>query len=221
MADERATIETIAPNVEDAVARGLFELGLNEDEVDVEVLDEGRPGERDARVRLTARRAPGAAAETQAERTARETLQELLSKMKIRARVAAYWGESAEPGDEKPLVLNVRGDDLGQLIGRRGETLAALQYIVRVIVAKQMGAYLNVVVDVEGYKSRREQQLRQIAQRMAEQATARGRTVVLEPMPPNERRLIHVALRDHPGVRTESVGEGDNRKVTIVPKKQD
>jgi spoIIIJ-associated protein len=153
------------------------------------------------------------------ERNAQEFLSELLSKMGVNATVAMHWDEPAEPGDNPALVLNVQGDDLSELIGRRGETLAALQYITRISVAKHAGQLVNVVVDVEGYKARREQQLRRMAQRMAEQAVARGRTVVLEPMPPNERRLVHLALRDNPDVTTESVGEGDRRKVTIVPKK--
>jgi spoIIIJ-associated protein len=160
----------------------------------------------------------GAMAEAEIERLARETLEELLGKMRIKARVEARWEPASEPGDSPPLVLNVLGDDLTLLIGRRGETLSALQYVMRSIVGRQAGELVNVVVDVEGYKARREQQLRRLAQRMAEQAVARGRTVVLEPMPPNERRLIHLELRDHPDVRTESVGDGDRRKVTIVPK---
>lgn len=160
----------------------------------------------------------GASAEADLERQARETLEELLAKMKVQADVTAQWGQPSEPGESAPLMLDVRGDDLSQLIGWRGETLTALQYITRVIVAKQVGRLVNVVVDVEGYKARREQQLRRLAERMAEQALAHGRTVVLEPMPASERRLVHIALRDHPGVRTESVGEGERRKVTIVPK---
>ena len=159
-----------------------------------------------------------AEAEAALEQTARETLEELLAKMRVKARVETHWDEAAAPGESPPLVLNVMGDDLTLLIGRRGETLAALQSVTRAIVARQAGDQINVVVDVEGYKARREQQLRRLAQKMAEQAVTRGRTVVLEPMPPNERRLIHLALRDHPDVRTESVGEGERRKVTIVPK---
>jgi spoIIIJ-associated protein len=159
-----------------------------------------------------------APAEAGIERVARETLEELLAQMRVKAQVELRWEEASEPGESRTLVLNVLGDDLTLLIGRRGETLSALQYITRAIVARQSGEPINIVVDVEGYKYRREQQLRRLAQRMAEQAVARGRTVVLEPMPPNERRLIHLALRDNPDVRTESVGEGDRRKVTIVPK---
>lgn len=151
-------------------------------------------------------------------RVARQCLIELLGKMKVKADVRASWGAPEEIGEAPQLMLDVQGDDLGMLIGRKGETLAALQYIVRLIISKQLNQAVSLAVDVEGYRQRREQQLRRMAQRMAEQAVQRGRTMTLEPMPANERRIIHLELRDHPGVRTESVGEGDRRKVTIIPK---
>ena len=133
----------------------------------------------------------------------------------------ASWGEPDEPGDPRPMLLDIRGDDLGGLIGRKGETLAALQYITRLIVGKELGDYLPIVVDVEGYRARRERQLRQLARRMAEQAVERGRTMTLEPMSPAERRIIHLELRDHQRVFTESIGEGENRKVTVVPRRSE
>ncbi len=151
-------------------------------------------------------------------RLARQSLEELLAKMKIAASVQARWGAPDEAGEDPSLLLDVLGDDLGALIGRKGETLAALQYIARLIISKQLNTSVNLMVDVEGYRQRREQQLRRMAQRMAEQALQRQRTLTLEPMPANERRIIHLELRDHPAVRTESVGEGDRRKVTIIPK---
>ncbi|MBF8283093.1 MAG: hypothetical protein HW378_2008 [Anaerolineales bacterium] len=149
---------------------------------------------------------------------ARQSLEELLAKMKIKAEVRASWGAPQEPGEAPQLLLDVQGNDLGMLIGRKGETLAALQYIVRLIISKQLNQAVSLAVDVEGYRQRREQQLRRMAQRVAEQAVQRGRTMTLEPMPANERRIIHLELRDHLAVRTESVGEGDRRKVTIIPK---
>jgi spoIIIJ-associated protein len=138
----------------------------------------------------------------------------------VRATVSASWGEATtgEFAEEAPILLDVTGEDLDGLIGRKGETLAALQYILRLILSKQMGEGVDVVVDVEGHKRRREEQLRRMALRLAEQATQRGRTMSLEPMPANERRIVHLALRDHPDVRTESIGDGPHRKVTIVPK---
>ncbi len=211
-------IEIIAPDMEQAVARGLQDLGLLRDEVNVEVLDEGDSSEgRQVRVRLTVRDLESEAEDSDVA-ASRQVLQELLDKMRIRAHVSALWGEAASEDEERPLLLDVHGDDLGMLIGRKGETLAALQYIVRLIVNKQLNTMLNIVVDVEGYKQRREQQLTRLANRLAEQAAQRGQTMTLEPMPANERRIIHITLRDHPQVTTESVGEGSSRKVTIIPK---
>lgn len=218
MSDTPTSIEVTGANVDDAVAQGLFELGVEEDEVDIEVLDEGDPEtEKPASVRLVVRpvtRQP----EDEAIAGARTALQELLTKLRVRGRVAARWGEAADETEEQPLMLNVEGDDLGMLIGHKGETLASLQYITRVIAAKRLGKSVNVVVDVEKYKERREEQLRRLAKRLADQAVQQGRTMSLEPMPANERRVIHLALRDRTDVTTESVGEGRARKVTIVPK---
>jgi spoIIIJ-associated protein len=217
MTENRTFIEIIALNVEEAVARGLAELGVEEEHVDVEVLDKGNPDEgRQARVRLTV-----VDDEDQPEdntvSVARSTLQELLAQMHVRARVAARWAEAVDD-EERPLVLNVQGDDLGMLIGHKGETLSALQYLARVLIAKRMTRALNVVVDVENYKIRREEQLRRLARRIADQAVQQGRTVSLEPMPPNERRIIHLTLRDRTDVTTESVGDGRARKVTVIPR---
>jgi len=118
----------------------------------------------------------------------------------------------------RPLVLDVRGPDTDVLVGYRGETLAALQRITRLIVGREMAGRVRLVVDVDGFKARREQSLRRLAQRMAEQAVRSGHTAVLEPMSPYERRIVHIALREHPQVTTQSVGEGDRRKVTIIPR---
>jgi spoIIIJ-associated protein len=218
MSENRTYLEVIAPDVDEAMARALFELGVERDEVDVEVLDEGSLGEnRQARVRVAIRPAQP---EDETLATARKALQALLEKMRMRGRVTASWGEAADPDEERPILLDVQGDDLGALIGHKGETLAALQTVTRLIVGKQLTQNVNVVVDVEGYKSRREQQLKQLARRMADQAVQRGRTLSFEPMPANERRIIHLALRDHPDVTTESVGEGHARKVTVAPKRK-
>lgn len=153
-----------------------------------------------------------------AEQVARDTLAELLHHMKIVGRIEAHWSEPAEPGAAPTLVLDVFGDDLGILIGRRGETLDALQMITRLIVSRELQRRINLIVDVENYRVRREHTLRQLAQRMAQQAVQRRRRVSLEPMPAYERRIVHMELRNHPQVITESVGEGDQRKVTIIPR---
>lgn len=145
----------------------------------------------------------------------KSTINELLEKMGIVAEVSAFWGDKDEKSRIRPLHIDITGSDLSILIGRRGETLTALQYISRLIVGKELRRPVAIVIDVEGYRSRRERQLRQLARRMAHQTIERGRSMSLEPMPPNERRIVHIELRDHPEVYTESVGEGDRRKVTI------
>lgn len=140
----------------------------------------------------------------------------LLYHMGLQAQVSAHYGEPRE--DRRPIMVDVRGGDLGILIGRRGQTLDAFQYVSALMVGKQTGQFIQLIVDVEGHRDRREQQLRQLARRMAEQVLKTGRKLTLEPMRASERRIIHMELRDHPAVMTESVGEDPYRKVTIVPK---
>jgi spoIIIJ-associated protein len=154
------------------------------------------------------------------ERLGQELLGDMLKLMGIRASVESMLGyELADEGQEPPTVLNITGDDLGILIGRRGETLRALQYLVRLMVSHRIKRWTDLVVDVEHYRVRRRQALESLANRVAERVVQTGRTQALEPMPPYERRLVHIALRNHPDVKTQSVGEGERRKVTIVPKK--
>ncbi len=132
--------------------------------------------------------------------------------------MAAVYRSPEDGSDEQVVLVNVEGNDLSILIGRRSETLNALQYIASLIVCKRLDRWIPLMIDVQGYRARRERQLRQIARRMADQAVHTGRRQVLEPMPANERRLIHLELRDHPQVATESVGDEPNRKVTIFLK---
>lgn len=150
---------------------------------------------------------------------AAQLLQGMLDRMDVRAKVQVveYRGV-LDDGQDPPLVLNIGGEDLGILIGRRAETLAALQYLVRLMVNHRVHHWVNLVVDVEGYKARREEQLVRLAERMAERAASTGRAVALEAMPPRERRIVHITLRNHPQVTTQSVGEGEQRKVTIIPR---
>jgi len=154
----------------------------------------------------------------QIQETARQALAGLLAHMSIKAEVIVKppTGLLAEESRPKPIVLDIEGEDLGVLIGRRGETLAALQYLVRLIVNHKTRRWVNIVVDVEGYKERRERQLRQLAERTAERVASTQKSVVLEPMPAYERRIIHLTLREHPQVTTHSIGEGENRKVMIL-----
>jgi len=156
--------------------------------------------------------------DSEAVRAAHDTVVELVQRLGLEAQVTAEWGEKDPKARIRPLLVDVQGDDLGILIGRGGETLTALQYISRLIVAKELQRPVAVVIDIEGYRARREEQLDRLAQKMAAQAAELDRTMELEPMPPNERRIIHVALRDNPAVTTESIGEGSSRKVTIIPK---
>jgi spoIIIJ-associated protein len=244
MSEMEHTVEATGSDVEAAIAAGLEKLAVGRDAVEVEVLDEGSRGvfglgAREARVRLTVKPqppsqppaeqpAPSAAEpekvaaepeEPERDETelARGALLELLALMGIEAQIDVREAEAA-PGEKTPLVFDVRGPDVSVLIGRRGETLAALQHIARLIVGQETTSRADLIVDVDGYKARREQSLRQLAERLAEQAVRTRRRVVLEPMPPHERRIVHLALRDHPSVTTESIGERDRRKVTIIPK---
>lgn len=148
-------------------------------------------------------------------------LRELLTLMDMEsAQVDVRRAEPAEDEREAPLVFNVHGPGADALIGYHGKTLAALQHITRLIVGRELGGRAWLVVDVEGFRARREKSLHRLAQRMAEQAVRTDHTVVLEPMPPHERRIVHLALRDHSRVETQSVGEGNRRKVTIIPRRQ-
>ena len=166
--------------------------------------------------------APAPVAESQPEHDAlldhtESVVSKLLHLLNLEAQVSAHYG-SAERDGRRNIHVDIRGKDLSVLIGRRSETLVAFQYIASLIVGKETEQFIQLVVDVEGYRDRREKQLVQMAMRMAEQVIKSGRRQTLEPMPSSERRVIHIALRDHPAVRTESTGEEPYRKVVIFPK---
>jgi spoIIIJ-associated protein len=268
MSQNRTSLEIIAPTVDEAVSKGLTELGLSRDRVEVDILDEGNRGlfgigTRQARIRLSILEpsevpqpgrsfeapppptpvvekpveAPAEAQPAPAEETFQEspqqeiseddtdvmelaeaTVQELLERMGVQADVNTSIADEEDNRGRRPVLINIIGSDLSILIGRQTETLNALQYITTLIVGKELGRSVSLIVDVEGYRQRREQQLRQLARRMADQAVKTGRRQVLEPMPANERRIIHIELREIPEVETESVGEEPRRKVTILPK---
>ena len=116
-------------------------------------------------------------------------------------------------------VIDLSGEDSGLLIGRRGQTLQALQFLVTLIVRNKLGEDVRVVLDVENYRQRRESSLRDMAAKVASRVAQTQRSITLEPMPPADRRIIHTSLAQHPEVRTESAGEGENRKVTIMPRR--
>ncbi len=153
---------------------------------------------------------------------AREVMEGLLRAMHLTgARVEV---ERAEPGpnedQEPPLVIDVKGPGTDILIGSDGEVLSAFQYIARLLVGRSMHCWVHVVVDVQGYKAQRADRLRDLAHRMADQAADTDCAVILQPMPPHERRVVHVALCDDPRVTTESIYEGDRRRVTILPEEE-
>lgn len=264
------SLDVSAKTIDEAIEHGLAQLGLSREQVDIEIIKEGKRGvfglgSEDAQVRLTVREpvlvphipqadtAPPEAAAESAEppsppeseapaeisgspqvssqqepisdtgesvgEIAKKCLSDLLRLMGIQAEVTVRTAtDLAEPGETPPTVLDITGNDLGILIGRRSETLRALQYMVRLIVSKKMRSWQPIIVDVESYRVRRHRSLHQMAERMAERAVATGRRVVLEAMPAYERRIIHIALKDHPKVFTKSIGGEDNRKVTIIPK---
>jgi spoIIIJ-associated protein len=149
-------------------------------------------------------------AERSAITTAQEVLQEMLRLMGVEATVEITMGSETSK-------LNVKGDDLGVLIGRRGEKLASLQHLVNLIVAKREGQWHRIAVDVENYRGRREEQLRDVADRAAKRVAQSGKIIQLEPMPAVERRIVHMALVENPRVRTQSVGVEPNRRIVVLP----
>ena len=245
MREDAEGVEVVGRTIDEAVQKGLEVLGLPRDKVEVEIVSDGartvlgfRAGSVRVRVmprRVTAQPLPVPPAPEEEEdeefeeaeqpsalpddptgeaAAARTTLNELLLRMGIRARIDV----AAASGDE-PLRLNVSGKNLGMLIGRRGDTLAAIQYLTRLMVSHQLQRWVNLVVDVDEYRRKREETLNRLALRMADVAKESGRVQELEPMPASERRIVHLALREHPGVSTQSTGEGESRRVTIVPGK--
>ena len=144
-------------------------------------------------------------------------ISKMLHLLNLEAQVSANYGPTERDG-RRNIHVDIRGNDLSVLIGRRSETLSAFQYIASLIVGKEEQQFVQLTVDVEGYRDRREKQLIQMAKRMADQVAKSGRRQTLEPMPSGERRIIHIALRDHPEVKTESTGEEPYRKVMIIPK---
>ena len=199
--------------VEEALQQALAELGLKREEVEVTVVQRGRAGllglgAQEALVRVRPRPS------TDVEAKARDVLEEILGIM----RVAATVHPTPPPpglGPPAPVALDIRGKDLGFLIGRLGQTLASLQYLVNVTIAHQLKSETPIWVDVEGYKRRRHENLQNLAQRLAEQVRRTGRSVTLEPMPPHERRVVHLALAQFPDLTTQSIGEGVSRQVVI------
>jgi len=238
----REGVEATGRTLEEAIENALSQLGLSRDQVHIEVISPGRPGilgigAEEARVRVVPLEAYTPPGEEEAEEgvvvkdpsapevaKAVEYLQDILRLLGLRTRVTVRAPETPADGyGRSSAVLDVygeEGEDLGILIGRRGSTLAALQHIVNVMINRQFGTRVIVTVDVEGYKRRREESLRNLAHRLAEKVKQTGRAVTLEPMPPAERRIVHLALVDDPDVVTSSIGNGEARKVIISPRRR-
>ena len=292
------SLEYIAANADEAINKGLTELNVTRDEVDIEILDNGSKGifgigARQARVRMTVKAdslrasilkdeeaaapAPAPVEETVPEekpapapkkepkpaapkaapkkepkpapkaepvvvieepdeddeagavegdevvneetlKIASNVVRDLLEKMRVKATIQSKIGEAADEVDSRVIMIDIMGDDLSFLIGRHSEVLHSLQYITSLIVGREVGHWVPLLIDVQGYRERRERQLRQMAARMADQVAKTGRRISLEPMTATERRIIHLALRDNSQITTESIGEEPNRKVVIYPK---
>lgn len=156
--------------------------------------------------------------ETQLLPFSEAVVNKMLDLMHLEATATARYDDPDREG-RKSVCVEVKGTDLGVLIGRRGETINAFQRIAALIVSKEMSRWVRLSIDVEGHRNRREQQLRRMAKRLADQVAKTGRRQSLEPMPANERRIVHMELQNHPDVVTNSVGEDPQRKVMIEPKK--
>jgi spoIIIJ-associated protein len=227
------TQDAVEVEILDEGARGVFGLGAREARVRLTVkteeplaANEETPAvvaAEDVPVEISVpelRAEPEDTSEEDLEATlGRDTLLELVSLMGMEnMQVDVRRAEPAPDEKNPPLVFDIHGPEAEELVGRRGDTLAALQRIARLIVGRELSTQVRFVVDVGGFKERRKDTLCRLAKQLAKQAVDTDRTIVLEPMPPQERRVVHLALRDDPTVSTESVGEGDRRKVTIVPR---
>ena len=206
------TMETTAKTPEEAIEIALKELDVERAEVEVDVVSRGKSGilgigSEPARVRVTVLDKP-----PDVVRVTSEILDNLISKLGVSAIATLKQVEREDLGGP---VFEIEGDDSGLLIGRRGETLRALQFIVKFIASRKLETRANLMIDVEGYQERRDQALVTLAERVAQRVVSSRRSITLEPMPPSERRVVHMALANHSSVETESVGTGDGRQVSV------
>lgn len=201
------SIEIKAKTVDEAILNGLSELGLGIDQVDVEILQEGKGFlglGRSALIRLTEKQTLTGDAE--------QFLNELFSKMGVQATASAT-------EEEKSIKIDIAGDSTGILIGRRGETLDSLQYLTSLVVNKGTQEYKRITLDTENYRAKREETLVALANRIASKVARTGKRVVLEPMNPYERRILHATLHNHDKVETVSEGEEPFRRVVVRRKR--
>jgi spoIIIJ-associated protein len=229
------SIEIRARTVAEAVELALAQLGKDRDEVAIAVLDSGEASD-EALVRVTVvdddedepaeaqAAAPTAESSDDVGVIARGILEDLLERMDIHAYVTAVLTRvPGQKGDiEETVTLHIEGADeeaMGLLIGRRGDTLRSLQFLLNLLVSRRVQKWPQVVVDVGNYRQRRQESLEGLARRMAERVRQTGRPIMLEPMAAYERRIVHLALREDKSIYTESSGDGENRKIVIYPSK--
>jgi spoIIIJ-associated protein len=210
--------------VEEATKKALTRLNVGLDGVEITVINPGKSGilglgAEDALISVKLIETDTGNENTELK-VARTILENLLDKMGVAAKIEVQSPPSMvdEDGMDNPFVLNLTGEDMGGLIGRRGQTLDALQYLLRLMFARQTKSKIPLMLDIEGYKQRRFEDLKTLALNVADQVKAKRSSVRLEPMPPFERRIVHMALANDPDVETESIGEGEARKVVISPK---
>jgi spoIIIJ-associated protein len=203
-------IEITAATIEQAIEKAEAQLRLSRDQFEVEVIREAKSGilgvgGREAVVKVT----PITLPKEDAVKRVAEILDTLLELLGIRGKVEVL-------SNELLLALDIKGEDLGILIGRRGQTLASLEYITKLVVVGRLKAWIPLTVDVGGYKKRRRDSLQRLALYLAEQVKSRRRAITMEPMPADERRIVHLTLADDPDVTTQSIDEGEHRKVVIL-----
>ena len=203
--------EKKAKTVDEAVNQALAELGASKDEVDIEIIEEtkglfGILGSKEVKVRVTLR-------EREEVTRAKEFIKNVTEKLGMNIEQEASYKE-----EDKLLKIELKGEGLGLLIGRRGETLDSIQYLTNIFVNKKSDDYVKVTIDAENYRARREEALVSLAKRTASKAVKYRKNMIIEPKNPYERRIIHEALQDYPEVTTYSVGEDPNRKVIVAYK---
>jgi len=205
-------LEITANTVEEALEEAEERLEMKRDRFEVEVIKEGKSGilgigGEEAVIKVR----PLPSVEEDLVKIAREVLDKLLNLLGVTAEVEVL-------SDQIPTTFNIKGDDLGILIGRHGQTIVSLEYIVKLIVAARLKGWQPLFIDIGGYRGRRRSSLQQLALNLAEQVKLEHRDITLEPMSASERRIIHLTLADHPEVVTHSIGVGEDRKVVISPK---
>ncbi|MQG80535.1 MAG: protein jag [SAR202 cluster bacterium] len=206
------TMEVTGKSVDEAIENALEQLGANRDQVEIDVISEGKGGilgfgAEPARIRVLMLDMP-----TELLPVSKLVLDNVMRNMNVSASSAVSKNNDTQ---SDTIEFDIEGEDSGLLIGRRGESLKALQFIVNLIVNRKTEG--RVILDVEGYKERRYSSLRTLANRVAERVVDVGQSITLEPMTPNERRVIHMELSENNKVATESTGMGDQRKITIYP----